>query len=477
MPLTGGLLPFRMAAVLDLNASGGGQPYIIDVSGDGIPDVIVPFALSSTMHVLVNTGVLAGAPTFTTVAVSLPANPVALAVADLNGDGRADVAIALLTGLDVCYQVTEGTLDDNFVSIATGQSPGALTAGDALGIGSPQVICPDAAGGAVQVFARDPVAVLKSLASYDVVSNGAIATESPTLVILADATGDGKLDLVLLFPTALGGASSEGAFGIIAGPLTPSSRLGAVFASAFPGVSVGSALDVGDLDGDGVPDVVLTSRDGGLTVYTGTGSGTFTTRTVASLLAQAVRIVDLDGDGHPDLLVAQNGEIEVYWNGGPPIGTPGFLGYGNFSATSAVVSTLDDASDLAVAALDPGGLPCVVATQGHDGLGWVIFQTSARSFTDMPLTVGGGASQVAIGDLDGDGLPDIAMTWGVDAILAIYYQNPKKTGLSDTFLPPVTLTTLGSPNGCVIVDVTGNGRNDVVVSSQTTNTLNVFIQR
>src|SRR5581483_1856397 len=111
-----------------------------------------------------------------------------------------------------------------------------------------------------------------------------------------------------------------------------------------------------------------------------------------------------------------------------------------------------------------------------NGDGAVLFNAGARTFTAVPLVVGAPPTGVAIGDLNGDGRLDAVVTWTAANIVAVYYQNPKKTGPADALLPPVTYTTASSPYGVAIVDVDGDGKNDLVVSARGASSLNIFFQ-
>src|SRR5580765_3383373 len=193
----------------------------------------------------------------------------------------------------------------------------------------------------------------------------------PHSVVSADFNGDGKPDLFVAR-----GSSSQVTV------LTNTSSYGSIsfavpqYFGGMPSDMQGSA--VGDLDGDGKPDVVVTNGvgDTSVLVYPNNSSGgnvSFANplRYVTNYGPYAVAIGDLDGDGKPDLAIANNGSsyITLYKN----TSTPGAISFGN--KTDLLIAT--NPYGVAIGDLDKDGkAELVVSTEGSNSSLYVIKNNS-----------------------------------------------------------------------------------------------------
>src|SRR5262249_54057682 len=120
---------------------------------------------------------------------------------------------------------------------------------------------------------------------------------TPQAITAGDLDGDGLLDLIV------GDASTEGAGG--GDVLLGTGGGGVALPLRYPVAQFPTALAVGDLDLDGRPDVAAASYDG-LAVLPGRGDGTLRIGPAYSAGTQSMGLLlgDFDGDGALDAAVS-----------------------------------------------------------------------------------------------------------------------------------------------------------------------------
>jgi hypothetical protein len=176
----------------------------------------------------------------------------------------------------------------------------------------------------------------------------------PVALALADLTGAGRIDLVAALR---GGQVAVVLHGVAAGTFQAPTLLAA-------GREL-SAVAVADLDGDGHPDLLLTDYSAGqlLVLRQGdAGGGVFTpavAHDVGNRGALAIAVGDLDGDGRPDVVVASFG----------PPGLPGSLSVFRQPVAAGVLAApelyvADGPTSVVIGDVDGDGLPDLVAADG-----------------------------------------------------------------------------------------------------------------
>jgi len=236
-----------------------------DLDLDGLPDLVAPDFRHDLVYVLANVG--AGAPLSTNsfgAPLAIPATrTVFLAVGDLDGDGKPDLAIAGLTGvLQVLLNVsTPGKLNGQSFQTAgsfpiprDGGVPVSATLADLDGDGKSDVIVThyQATTYSVSVFRNTSVPHRVSFAPPVVVSKSGRSSR----VVVADFNGDGKPDLAVdrfLF---------DGGVAIFQNHSTPGVIAIAEVALLGGDIARPAGLAVGDFDLDGRPDLLVVNDYG-----------------------------------------------------------------------------------------------------------------------------------------------------------------------------------------------------------------------
>jgi VCBS repeat protein/ASPM-SPD-2-Hydin domain-containing protein len=306
--------------------------------------------------------------------------PIAIAVADVNGDSKPDVIVA-----NGC---TDHTCTDNsVVSVMLGNGNGTFQA---------------------------PV-------SY--ASGGAYATN----VTVADVNGDGKPDLLVTNDcagTTCVGATT-GSIGVLLG------NGDGTFQSPVSYSTVGYnalSVSVGDVNADGKPDLVVSNdctapsncTPGTIAVLLGNGDGTFQPGVgypTDGFHETLATLADVNGDGKLDVLVnvndpvtLTNGEVGVMLGNGDGTFQPPVLyptgGDGSFDVAVADVNA-DGKLDLVVSnncRLNNGSCQSQTVVGVLLGNGDGTFQTVKTYGTGGTL-----ATQLVLKDINGDGKLDIVV--------------------------------------------------------------------
>jgi CHU_C Type IX secretion signal domain/Ig-like domain CHU_C associated/FG-GAP-like repeat/IPT/TIG domain len=258
----------------------------------------------------------------------------------------------------------------------------------------------------------------------------------------------------------------------------PALAIGTVSTSSF-----NSALC--DLDGDGKMDLLIPEFSSNqLAIFRNTsvsGTASFAPKIPLTGLTEALStaVGDLDGDGKPDIAVANytNGQLSVYKN----LSTPGTISV----ATRVTYSIPAFTDDVSIADIDGDGKQDLIISASIQGLIVLRNQGSpgvidATTFAaGVTFATGANAYPIALGDLDGDGKLD-AIVPNANTYTLSVFRNTSTPG-TVSFAASVTLTTnTGTPTagfgtGYVSLgDIDGDNKLDIVAVSNTVTKLSLF---
>ncbi|MFN7963843.1 MAG: FG-GAP-like repeat-containing protein [Thermoanaerobaculia bacterium] len=272
----------------------------VDFDSDGIRDALVANSVNNSVTRF------AGQPDGGFVnlgAVSVGSEPVALAAGDFDGDGVVDAATTSTVGNDVSLLL--GRLTGGFEPVQRlplGAAPTDIAAGDLDGDGNDDLAVTVAAG----------VALLHSNGDGTFAAPVVVAAGTgPTSLLLADLDGDGHLDLAV---ANAGSRSLTVLLGNGTGSFLTARTSGGGGGAEIALPTAPRSVSTGDANGDGLPDLLVASRDSGdVTVLVGDGAGNFTEsgRFAAAPGTLAALVGDADGDGLPDLVAANRSDASL----------------------------------------------------------------------------------------------------------------------------------------------------------------------
>ncbi len=235
---------------------------IDDFDLDGKPDLAVVNDVGNTVSILRNTsgkGIIDATSFATHVEFATGSFPIGIDSEDLDGDGKIDIvvtnqastSISVLRNTSTVGSITAGSFATK-VDFSTGLDPYSIAIGDLDANGKPEVIVANYSSGTASVFNNTSTSGTITLSAKVDFDSG---TGSLT-VALNDIDGDGKIDL-----TVTNGGNRISVLKNInsSAPIVITSFSPRV---DFLATNVPYGLAIGDLDGNGKPDVAATNSSG-----------------------------------------------------------------------------------------------------------------------------------------------------------------------------------------------------------------------
>ena len=274
-----------------------------DLNGDGKADLIISNSISSSVNVYLNTGSGSAISFAKRVDLSTLSGLTGVAVDDLDGDGKLDIAATNLSSNKI--SIFRNTTSGNELSFAakvdssSGSSTQAIAVGDLDGDGKPEI--------AVVNSSAATVSVLRNTSSAGTLSFAARATFTtdlqPYSIAIGDVDGDGKFDLVTC--NANGGNIS-----VLRNTTTTIGTLSFATKVDFAAGGFPFWAKLGDMDGDDKLDIVVVDQGANkvsvLRNISSSGTPSFAAKVdfTTGTTPRRVSLADLDGDGKPEMVVS-----------------------------------------------------------------------------------------------------------------------------------------------------------------------------
>jgi hypothetical protein len=325
--------------------------------------------------------------------IQLPFQPNQVIAADINGDGKLDL-IASGNGAAVLLGNGDGTFKPPIVTFASNtEAPGAAALGDFNGDGKLDLALGSYNGGVTILLGNGDGTFRQPI----YMSSDPVAT-----LASADLNGDGRSDLVVdsYQATTVYVSNGDGTFHPVA---------------RYPSTSSGGVV-LADFNGDGKIDMVRLNGgppafNGGSLAqfFAGVGDGTFLAPVSLSILGSIAAVGDMNGDGKPDLALVTGGCVCLMLGNGD-----GSFAYGGYTSNgiqggNPVVADFNGDGKPDVEVAQSGALMTMLG-DGRGGLANA--SASPTSVTDDHWS--------AAGDFNGDGKVDLALTNNQSGSLSIY---------------------------------------------------------
>ena len=482
---------FQLTSTMSLPQAYPVDMAIADLDGDSRLDVLVTDQTPSSLRFFRG---LPGGLLDLPVGVPMPGTPYSVTVGDLDEDGLWD-AMVINSGIgpniaSVVYGARSGPPFERVDLVADGAR--TIAAADLDGDGHPELLAAEfnVHGDQIEVFRRTGSRTFAAVRNYA----GGVQSLSTVFV---DATGDGLRDIVVCNPPRSQLVVLRGHGGLSFGD-----------GEEVRTVSRISGLDVGDVNGDRIPDVVTVQQGsaGVAGVHLGAGDGAFlpmstTIGPIACCDHESAALADLNSDGSLDLigLMGSSARLDIVLGDGLghfAAGSSRSLGSEPHSSMVLTEFNGDGRLDAAIAC-DAGIAICLgtpggglgapaflagsekfVATAdfNRDGHADLIATNSAVDFefgSQIIVYLGGGdgtfaplptfyggykPTTFAVGDVNSDGIPDLAIGNNGDRTIAIFLGVGDGTFVAGTVFPEARAAAIE------FADVDSDGALDLIAT-------------
>jgi len=432
-----------------------------DFNGDGIPDVVVANGASGDLSFFLGQGggLLDGERR---LPLLLNAEPVAMVVADFNGDGALDIAVSdtRRNSISLLFGLGDGAFFEEIFEMETQPGPRSLAAGDLTGSGHLDLVVAERETNTVSVYYGNGLGNFSAPQSFTTGVN-------PRKVEIADVNGNGLPDLVTTNPGSREiMVHANGGGGIFLDPVS----------TVLPLTPTRFAL--GDFDKDGRIDVAIvvfgTGNDpqplGQMMLLKGTGNGAFIGARHYGIGSGALDVLaaDFENNGNLDLLSVDTGAqtLSILRNRG----NGSFRAEERFAAGQRprAIATADfngdGRTDLAVVNLDSQDISILLG------------QGDGTFLPQQKVAMTGFPRAIAVGRINGDNHTDMVVTSLSGNQASVFLGRGDGTFQSERIvnIRRSGETRASQPRSVALADMNKDGNADLVVGNAGTDTVAIL---
>ncbi len=443
-----------------------------DFNGDNKLDIAVVNATSNTMMILNGNGDGTFQAPFTVpdvvtkgqpgtgikggTAADESVGPRAVAVADINKDGKPDMVLGHNDGVDIRLGNGNGTFQAA-IHLVRGFVATFVATGDLNKDSNADIVVSSSNSATVTVLLGNGNGTFRTPFSY-------VTREHAGAFFVSDFDWDGNPDVVFAagHPDALVAASGDTNITVLYG--RGDGTLYGTPAVVLP--SLGE-FTVGNFNNDAVPDVVATAplvagtpNATGLYVALNNGAGTLVAQTpisVGGLQLSRIASGDFNGDGKRDVAVTAGNTIQVL------TGT----GTGTFNAPAALAGGPSMTSITAADVNADNKQDLIFTDDNEDRVSVALGNGNGTFAARTQLVVGVDPKSVVVADVNGDGKPDLIVAnsgqlgndtsaGGISVLLG---------NGNGTFQSATNFNSGIHPTNVTVGDVNADGKADLIVST------------
>jgi len=392
------------------------------------------------------------------------------------------IALLLAASSQVAFPQTISFKPASGSPLGVGGSPSSIATGDFNGDGKLDIAVANAKDNNVSVFLSNGDGTFTPAPhSPFTVVGGVFGGSVPIAIAVGDFNGDGILDLAVTNIPTGGTCAITGFFGNLCSSVAV--LLGDGHGSFQgsnnfdPGGHLPSSVAVGDFNGDGFQDLAITNfNDSSVSILLGDGTGTHFTAATNSPMPVGTRptsvaVGDLNGDGILDLVVANAdaGTVSILLGNSNSNGNG--KGDGTFrSAPGSPIAVGTRPVGVAIADFNGDGKPDLAVVDFTDSVVSILLGNLDGTFGGPTgYGVGGHPFSMVVADFNKDGKPDIAVANRLSNSISIL------TGAGNgSFALTRTLSVGVDPQSVAAGDFRNSHQLDLATANTTSNTASVL---